>query len=224
MKVQARLDELRIGMSQSRAKIGVLDLCRELARKLLEHGARAVSHAVERRRMKRIRRNPAALRRALRSAENVLVMCQGNIIRSPFAAHLIRQALADRPAVSVISAGLGALPGNRAHPQALRTATSRSVDLSGHHASPVVPHRVAASDVIFVMDIPQIAAMRQRFPAASGKTYLLTCLAPELPLEIDDPFGKDEAAFQVCYDHIARAVRPIVHTLSATATRQSEAP
>jgi protein-tyrosine-phosphatase len=126
--------------------------------------------------------------------------------------------------VSVVSAGLHAVPGNPAHPRALLTATARSVDLSRHLASPIVPDRVAASDVIFVMDIPQVVAMRKRFPDARRKTCLLTCLAPEVPLEIVDPVNGDEAAFQVCYDHIARAVRPIVHTLSTTATRRYEAP
>jgi protein-tyrosine phosphatase len=215
----ARSDELRIGMSPSRADISALDLCRALTQKLLECVARAVSHAVERRRMHRIRQHPAALRQALRSAERLLIMCQGNIIRSPFATHLIRQALVDRSPVSVVSAGLGAVPGTPAHPTALLTATARDVDLSGHCAAPVAPDRVAASDVIFVMDIPQIVAMRRRFPDACGKTFLLTCLAPELPLEIDDPYNGDQAAFNVCYEHISRAVRPIVRTLSATATR-----
>jgi protein-tyrosine phosphatase len=214
-------DDGRFGASHpARATIGPLDLCRALGRKLLDYGARTVRRAVERRRMNRIRRNPAALRRALRSAESVLVMCHGNIIRSPFATHLITQALVDRSPVSITSAGLEAVAGNPAHPAALRAATARSVDLTGHRASPAVPDRVAASDVIFVMDIPQIVAMRERFPASCGKTFLLTCLAPELPLEIDDPVNRDEAGFHACYEHIARAVRPIVRTLSATPARQ----
>jgi protein-tyrosine phosphatase len=205
---------------ESRADITALGLCRGLARRLLDYGARTVACAVERRRMNLIRRNPAALKQSLRSAERLLVMCHGNIIRSPFAAHLLRQALAGRPSVSVVSAGLEAVPGKRAHPTALVTATTRRVDLSCHCASPVAPDRVTASDVIFVMDIPQLVAMRNRFPDARGKTFLLTCLAPELPLEIKDPINGDEAAFQVCYENISRAVRPIVRTPTNTPSRQ----
>src|SRR6185295_8082392 len=128
----------------SGATIGPADLCRVLAQKLLKHGARAVSRVVERRRMNRIRRNPAALRRALRSAESLLVMCQGNIIRSPFAMQLIRQALVGRAPVAVMSAGLGAVPGTPAHPTARRAASARSVDLSSHHASAALAEWVAA--------------------------------------------------------------------------------
>src|SRR5262245_46379607 len=107
------------------AAIGPLDLCRALAEKVFDRGARAVRHAVERRRMNRIRRNPAVLRRALRSAETLLVMCHGNIIRSPFATHLIIRALAGRSPVTVMSAGLGARHGTPAHPTALRAANAR---------------------------------------------------------------------------------------------------
>jgi protein-tyrosine phosphatase len=205
------------------AAIGPIDLCRGLAQSVIDRGARAVCHVIERRRMNRIRRNPAVLRRALRSAASVLVMCQGNIIRSPFAMRLITQALAGRSPVTVESAGLGARPGTPAHPTALRAAEARSVDLSGHHASTVGAEQVAASDVIFVMDVPQIAAMRERFPDASTKTFLLTCLAPELPLEIADPFDQDEVAYHACYEHIARAVRPIIRALAATPVVQPPA-
>ena len=216
--------DVRFGTGRrSGTTIGALDLCRGLAQKVLDRAARVFTHAVERRRMNRIRRNPAALRRALRSAESLLVMCHGNIIRSPFATQLIRQALAGRSPVAVISAGLGAVPGNPTHPTALRAASARSVDLSGHHASPVAPDRVAASDVIFVMDLPQIIAMRERFPDACGKTFLLTSLAPELPLEIADPVNRDETAYHACYENISRAVRPIIRTLAATPTAQSPA-
>jgi protein-tyrosine phosphatase len=204
-----------VGAARPSAAIGPLDLCRALAQKLIDRGARAVCHAVERRRMNRVRRNPTVLRQALRSAEMLLVMCQGNIIRSPFATQLISQALAGRSPVTVTSAGLSARPGNPAHPTALRAANARSVDLSGHHASAAEADRVAASDVILVMDVSQLGVIRERFPDASRKTFLLTCLAPELPLEIADPINRDEAAYHACYEHIARAVRPIIRTLAA---------
>jgi len=151
-------------------------------------------------------------------------MCHGNIIRSPFATQLLRRALVGRAPVAVMSAGLGAVPGTPAHPTALRAASARSVDLSSHHASAALADRVAASDVIFVMDVPQIVAMRERFPDASGKTFLLTCLAPELPLEIEDPVNRGEAAYHACYEHISRAVRPIIRTLAATPASQSPTP
>jgi protein-tyrosine phosphatase len=170
---------------------------------------------IEGRRMKRVRRNPAALRTILESTTSVLIVCYGNIIRSPFAAHLVRQALGDRSGVSIQSAGLGASAGRPAHHKALDHAAALRVDLSGHAASPVAAERVAASDVIFVMDVPQLVELARRFPEARAKTFLLTCLAPEAPLEIADPVDGDDPMFQRCFDHVSRAVRPIAGVLAA---------
>ena len=64
------------------------------------------------------------------------------------------------------------------------------------------------------MDVQQLATMRARFPDARAKTFLLTALAPGTPLEIRDPVNGDESRFQACFEHIVRAVQPIVRTLS----------
>ena len=117
--------------------------------------------------------------------------------------------------VQVWSGGLEAVPDNPVHPTAAHVANSaHRVDLSRHRASALAPERVAASDLIFVMDVGQLVAFRKRFPPDRDKVFLLTCLAPELPLEIDDPIDGDEAVFHACFDHISRAVRPIARTLT----------
>lgn len=197
-----------------RRNISALGLCRGFARKVLEYGARSVCHAIERRQMNRIRRSPVALRVVLKTAKNILILCHGNIIRSPFAASLITQALGEQASVSIASAGLEAVPGRSPHPTALLTAAARRVDLSSHAASPLDPGLVAKSDAIFVMEIPQLVELRRRFPEARAKTFLLSCLAPETPLEITDPVDGDESVFQACFDHITRAVRPVVSVLA----------
>jgi glycosyltransferase involved in cell wall biosynthesis/protein-tyrosine-phosphatase len=204
--------------------LGLARLSAALVRGFMSYARRRCRHAldigIERRRMQRLRHNPDRLTSALRSARGILIVCQGNIIRSPFAARLVAQALSDHGRVAVKSAGLGAVPGRPPHPTAAQIATTRSVDLTGHAASPLAPDIVSSSDVIFVMDVPQLIAVRERFPEAWDRTFLLTCLAADAPLEIGDPVDGDESRFQSCFDHISRAVRPIVHTLAGGATIQ----
>lgn len=199
---------------------GTARLCAALIRAALVHVSqrcrRALAMQVERRRMRRIRRNPAPLTQALRSARRILIACQGNIIRSPFAARLVADALRDQGRWSILSAGLSAVAGRPPHPTAVHIATARSVDLSDHEASPVAAAAVASSDVIFVMDVAQLVALHERFPEARGRAFLLACLAPDAPLEITDPIDGDEARFESCFDHISLAVRPIVQTLGTT--------
>jgi protein-tyrosine-phosphatase len=211
------MDTYRSIHYQNRSRITVRGLAVGFARKALEYGARRVHHAFERWQMHRIRRRPTALRNALKDGKNILVVCHGNIIRSPFAANLIAQALGEEARVSIASAGLEAMPGREAHPAALATAATRRVDLSAHAASRLDVALVARSDVIFVMEIAHVLALRQRFPEARAKTFLLSCLAPETPLEISDPYDGDQSVFEACFDHITRAVRPVVGALSPSA-------
>jgi glycosyltransferase involved in cell wall biosynthesis/protein-tyrosine-phosphatase len=200
-----------------RATTGVLGLSRALTAALGAWVNRRVRRAAATAgagwRVRRLRHDPSPLMNALRSAERILIVCQGNIIRSPFAARLVQQALHSQGRVSVLSAGLSAVAGRPPHPTAAQIATTHSVDLTGHAASPIDTAAVQASDVIFVMDIEQLVAMYGRYPEARGRTFLLTSLAADTPLEIADPVDGDEARFQVCFDHISTAVRPIVHTL-----------
>jgi protein-tyrosine phosphatase len=167
--------------------------------------------------MMRVRRNPRPLVHALRSAQTVLVVCQGNIIRSPFAARLVAHAATGDRRLSVRSGGLGAVAGKPSHPSAVLTAVKQRIDLTDHHAAPLDGQIVRSSDVIFVMEVRHLLEMRRRFPDAAAKTFLLTCLAAETPLEIEDPYDGDLSRFEACFDHITRAVHPITRTLSNSA-------
>ena len=216
----AAVSDLYAGVARrAPRRTGIAALGTALARRVFEYGARKFRHAVERRQVNQLRRSPAAVVDALQAGKTILVVCHGNIIRSPFAAFLLGQSLGDSPRVSIASAGLEAMPGRPPHPTALRQAAERRVDLSAHAASRVERDVVSRSDVIFVMDIPQLLLVRQRFPDAAAKTFLLTSLAPETPLEIRDPVDGDESVFRACFDHITRAVRPLAGVLAQTPQR-----
>jgi protein-tyrosine-phosphatase len=215
---RGRTDRLAGAHDRSRAsqrRPGAFALVVALVRLLPARINRKLVLAAERWRMCRLRRNPAPLLSVLRRATRILIVCHGNIIRSPFAARLVAQAVGERGRVSIGSAGLGAVAGSRAHPRALVAATAQNIDLSQHAAVPITQEAAATSDVIFVMDLPQLAEIRQRFPEARAKTFLLASLAPNTPLEVRDPVHGDAPLFRACYDHIARAVDPISSALRA---------
>jgi protein-tyrosine phosphatase len=188
-----------------------------LVRGPAEHAFRrlrdAISTEAERRRMRRIRRNPAVLAKTVQSARNILVLCHGNIIRSPFAERRIAMAFDGRRTVSIGSAGLEAFPGRPSHPTAIETARALSVDLSQHEARQVDAGMIAESDLILAMEAAHLVALRKRFPEARAKAYLLTCLCRAVPLEVSDPVDGDSAVFQTCYEHIARATDAIVRSV-----------
>ena len=198
-----------VSASEPSQRISAAALMLAPVRGLLIRVRRKLAHAIERWRAGRMRQTPASVAAALRSASSVLIVCHGNIIRSPFAASLLARSLAGLPSVSVASAGLEAERGRPSHPFAVQTAASRGIDLSGHAAAPLALEAVIRADVIFVMDVPQLVALKRRFPAARRKTFLLACLASDQPLEIADPVDGAPSVFQRCYEHISQAVKSL---------------
>jgi len=185
-----------------------------LLARLVAYPARLVRRVVERERMRQIRRDPAELTRALAAASRIMVVCQGNIIRSPLAAALIQRALGSGGLVTVRSAGLGATAGRTSPLHAVTIAADARIDLTGHTATPLTASAVADSDVIFVMDVRQLIEAGARFPDARPKLYLLACLSPDMPLDVRDPVDGDLSDFRACFIHINAAVAPIARVLS----------
>ncbi len=175
---------------------------------------RRLAEAVARRTARRDRRNPKRAIALLEGASRVLILCHGNIIRSPYTERVLARALGPGSGVTVRSAGLHAVEGALSPVAPDLAADTFQVDLRGHSAAVVTPDAIADADVVFVMDVPQLAAMHRRFPGARRKTFLLSCLAPDTPLEVRDPVMGGQAICQNCFDHINRAVRPLIHALS----------
>jgi protein-tyrosine-phosphatase len=185
----------------------------EPAVRVMASARRRVQNVVARRRAQQHRQDPEAPRAALRTARHILIVCHGNIIRSPFAARLIAQTLGPERGLTIASAGLEAIAGRLSPLAPILAADRFRVDLRGHTASVLTRDAVAAADLIFVMDVPQLVAMRRRFPAARSKTFLLTCLAADTPLEVRDPVSGGENVCSAAFDHIVRALRPVLHEL-----------
>jgi protein-tyrosine phosphatase len=117
--------------------------------------------------------------------ESILVVCIGNICRSP----LGERALADRlPGVSVSSAGLGALVDSEADPDAARAAAELGISLDNHRARQWTGALGAAHDLILVMEPDQRLSILQAHPELSGKTFLLSQWSGGSP--INDPYQR----------------------------------
>ncbi len=146
----------------------------------------------------------------------VLVLCSGNIFRSPFAAAVLERELERRGAgaVRVESAGFTA-PGRASPPHAIAAAARHGIDLAGHSSQLVVAALARAADLIVVMEELQARSICERFGRSPRDVLLLGDLDP-LPATsraIEDPVEQDAAVCERVYARIERCVGELVRAL-----------
>ncbi|MDA7415480.1 low molecular weight phosphotyrosine protein phosphatase [Xenophilus arseniciresistens] len=122
--------------------------------------------------------------------KSILVVCIGNICRSPMGQVLLADAL---PHMDVSSAGLGALVGNPADPIAAELMTARGLDVGAHRARQINQAMCLQSDLILVMDDEQRRHVEARYPFAMGKVFRLGDAAR---INIPDPYRRGRSAFE----------------------------
>lgn len=134
---------------------------------------------------------------------SILVLCEGNLCRSPIAAGLLQNALG--PGFRVASAGLAARAGCPPDPEAVRLMAGRDLDISGHASRPVTPAMVLEAGLILVMDPRQKDWCTALAPTARGRVFLLGHWRNP-PEAIDDPYQRGPEAFRTAFEAISLCV------------------
>lgn len=106
----------------------------------------------------------------------ILVVCTGNVCRSPIAEGLLRVALEARlgaEAPDVASAGTMGWAGSGADPKSVAAAAERGVDISNHRARELEPAEIARSALILGMATEHAHAVVGGVPEARSRTFTL---------------------------------------------------
>ncbi|MFB8228349.1 low molecular weight phosphatase family protein [Cellulosimicrobium sp. NPDC055967] len=103
---------------------------------------------------------------------SVLVVCTGNICRSPAAQLVLGAALDD--SVVVASAGTGAVVGAPVAPVMARLLSDRGLDPSGFVARSLTEDLVRSGDLVLTMTRRHRAAVLELAPSALRRTFLVT--------------------------------------------------
>jgi protein-tyrosine-phosphatase len=156
-----------------------------------------------------ILRNPELETRPAR----ILVVCYGNICRSPLVERLLRQSL-DPSRVEVRSCGFIEREGRRTPEDYLPNALEAGIDLSSHRSAAITPEAVSWADAILLMDLHNWKMMRAFDPKAMDKALWLGGWLREGAGEIPDPYGKSPETQRSIVDRMAEATAAFVEDLS----------
>ncbi|MEH6784680.1 MAG: low molecular weight protein-tyrosine-phosphatase [Alcanivorax jadensis] len=134
--------------------------------------------------------------------EKILVVCDGNICRSPTVAAMFKII---KPNLAISSAGLVGLEGQDMEPTARAVAEQSGLDCGEHVARKLTSEMCRDSDLILVMESRQKDRLSKRFPEASGKTFLLTNWNGKN--DIPDPYKRGRDAFERIYPMMEAATK-----------------
>lgn len=132
--------------------------------------------------------------------EKILVVCVGNICRSPTGEYLLKALLENK---SIASAGVGALIGKPADKKANDEAVKNGISLEGHQAQQLTAELCREYELILVMEQGHIGAVTNIAPEARGKTMLLSHWTDKK--DIPDPYRQSKEAFEHAYRLIEQA-------------------
>ncbi|MEZ9835243.1 protein tyrosine phosphatase [Vibrio breoganii] len=139
--------------------------------------------------------------------DKILVVCVGNICRSPIGEEILKVAM---PHKSVSSAGIGALVNKPADEKSILVCENNNLDLSNHLARQLTSSLIAEHDLILVMEKGHIEAVSKIAPSARGKTMLF---GHWLQKEIPDPYRKSLEAFEHVFELIDKSAKEWVKNL-----------
>ena len=132
--------------------------------------------------------------------DNILVVCVGNICRSPIAEALLKEQY---PQKSIDSAGLSAVVGNPVDPSSQAVMDPYKIDMSNHVAKQIDEKLVMTADIIFTMSDGQTKWIEERWPHCRGKTFKI---GHWIDKEIADPYQHRQAAFEIARQDIVNSL------------------
>jgi protein-tyrosine-phosphatase/predicted ATP-grasp superfamily ATP-dependent carboligase len=193
---------------------------------LLQTLKRTALYAFRWNRRRAERRQMAALTRRTRwirdrlsanAPPSLLMLCFGNIIRSPYAEARwvqLRNRLPQLPPVE--SAGFHEREGRPTPLRYQSAARMRGIDLTGHRSRRVTEAMVARAGLVLLMDGRNVSDYLASFPAFSTKIGLLAAFSSGHQTEVSDPYGQAPGAGGRAFEQIDEGLESLARCFART--------
>lgn len=139
---------------------------------------------------------------------SIVVVCVGNICRSPVGERLLSSKLSS---VTVSSAGLSALVGQPADPDASMVAASHGLSLSEHVARQLDYEIAASNELILVMESGHHRQILRHMPQLAGRVMLYDQWTGAKG--IPDPYKRSQDFHEAVYAALSKAADAWVERL-----------
>jgi len=135
----------------------------------------------------------------------ILVVCTGNICRSPMGEGILRHLLEEAgfaEQTEVRSAGTWAASGSAASANGVTAAAKHEVWIEEHRSSPLSHDLISDAALILCMEPAHVSEIVRIVPEAHDKTHLLTQYGSRdegSPFGVEDPIGGTQEAYDTTF-------------------------
>lgn len=156
---------------------------------------------------------------------SLLFVCKGNICRSPFAERVAKRIAIEGGLSHIVFGSAGIRVSDPLSPPegALRAAERFGVDLTSHRSRPISEALAASWDMIVVMEVWHLDAVRSAHAGINDRIFLLPSMEGQTAVKrvgyagvnIEDPYGGALEAFVVCFGRIETCIRGLFRSIGS---------
>lgn len=145
--------------------------------------------------------------------QRLLVLCYGNIYRSPFVAAVLQARLKNQPRFEIRSAGFHHVQARPSPSDYVRLVEAHRIDLSAHRSRLITPADLEWAEAIVIMDRYNWERVRASGTQAQGKIIWLGAFGSG-PVEIEDPYALPPERVKAIVEQMLSATEGLVQRLT----------